>query len=120
MTFCGFDPVNGARFARRLRRSKTIDRVKASETTGFQEVGGAPRQALVAVEENARPGSAGPTISLPAAKAALPLFHRSATGPSGVGRSASGSSADVNGLPRKSLKLQEAPSSKGLTRLDGT
>jgi hypothetical protein len=28
--FRGFDPVNGARFARRLRRSKTIDRVKTS------------------------------------------------------------------------------------------
>jgi hypothetical protein len=51
MTFRGFDPVNGARLARRLRRSKTIDRVKTSEKRGFHEVDGAPRQALVAVDE---------------------------------------------------------------------
>jgi hypothetical protein len=51
MTFRGFDPINGAPLARRLRRSKTIDRVKTSEQRGFQEVGGALRQALVAVDE---------------------------------------------------------------------
>jgi len=51
MTFRGFDPVNGARSARRQRRSKTIDRVKASEERGFHEVGGALRQSLVVVEE---------------------------------------------------------------------
>jgi hypothetical protein len=76
MTFRGFDPVNGARFARRLRRSKTIDRVKTSEKRGFPEVDGALRQALVAVEKNADPARVRPTISLRAAKAALSLFHR--------------------------------------------
>jgi hypothetical protein len=45
MNFRSFDAVNGAGFARRLRRSKTIDSVKTSETRGFQEVDGAPRQA---------------------------------------------------------------------------
>jgi hypothetical protein len=51
MTFRGFDPINDAPLARRLRRSKTIDRVKTSEQRGFQDVVDALRQALVAVDE---------------------------------------------------------------------
>jgi hypothetical protein len=42
------------------------------------------------------------------------------TGPSGVGRLRFGCGAAVNDLPGKSLKLQQAPSSKALTNLDRT
>jgi hypothetical protein len=41
MAFRSFAAVNGARSARRLRRSKTIDGGKTSETRGFHAVDGA-------------------------------------------------------------------------------
>ena len=44
MNFRSLNAVNGARFARRLRRSKTIDSVQTSEKRGFHEIDGAPRR----------------------------------------------------------------------------
>ena len=60
-----------------------------------------------------------PTISLPAAKAAKSFFI-ARDGSKRGGRPSSRCSAAVKDLAGKSLKLQQAPSSKALTNLDKT
>jgi hypothetical protein len=131
MSFRGFDPEwsstaeGGARIGR--RQAPVFRRVMRAPLTGskprknggFQEVDGAPRQALGAKGQRAFCCRDADKFFASGEGRAI-LVSSPATGRSGGGRPRFRRSAAVKEGSGKLLKLQSAPSSKGLTRLDRT